>query len=196
MNHDSTSPPLTNGHQAISDERALSRDDTAAGELIGISISNLADALESRFTLAIDSYGRNLCILPPDPDSGPICVDPDQLEEFESTVVRPFVRSGGKSDVLPNLDFDSLISVSDEARVTTADKLAFNDIRIISVCDTPQAVIEIAARIEVPLLVCKLLVSDGASRGILVVHDSTVDASGRPTLELLEKLRAGLARMA
>jgi hypothetical protein len=179
-----------------SNEDPMNGGEVVPGDLINVSITNLTAALESRFTLAIDSYGRNLCILPPDPENGPVCIDPDQMEEFESAVVRPFVRSGGKSEVLPDLELDSLVSVSDHARGAEPGKLQFNDIRIIKVCDTPQAVIEIAAQIDVPLVVCKLLVSDGAARGILQVHGSPTDKDGRPTLEILEKLRAGLARMA
>lgn len=64
---------------------------------------------------------------------------------------------------------------------------------IVDVVDAPVSIVEVAAGLGIPLGVARVLVSDLADAGYLVVHaapETTPD--GRPSPELLERLLEGL----
>ncbi|MGD9527691.1 DUF742 domain-containing protein [Pseudonocardia sp.] len=64
---------------------------------------------------------------------------------------------------------------------------------IIQMIDRPTSVIEIGAKLGVPVGVARVLVSDLADAGYLVVHTAPpATEDGRPTRALLERLLEGL----
>jgi hypothetical protein len=86
-----------------------------------------------------------------------------------------------------------------EAMVTTTasglnalDRLRFEQADILELCKRPISVAEVAAHIQVPMGVARVLVSDLSSGGLLSVHRPNLDADGRPSIEVLEQLLAGL----
>jgi hypothetical protein len=86
-----------------------------------------------------------------------------------------------------------------EAMVTTTDtgleslpRLRFEHARIVELCRRPVSVAEVAAELHVPLGVARVLVSDLNTGGMLMVHRTAIDPSGRPSTEILERLLAGL----
>ncbi|HZM31357.1 MAG TPA: DUF742 domain-containing protein, partial [Acidimicrobiales bacterium] len=56
----------------------------------------------------------------------------------------------------------------------------------------PVSVVEVAARIQVPLGVARVLVSDLHEDGMLTIHQTAVTSEGRPRTEVLERLLNGL----
>lgn len=64
---------------------------------------------------------------------------------------------------------------------------------IVGMVDRPTSVIEIGANLRVPVGVARVLVSDLADAGYLVVHGAPpATADGRPAPALLERLLEGL----
>ncbi|EOM75862.1 DUF742 domain-containing protein [Rhodococcus rhodnii] len=103
-------------------------------------------------------------------------------EEF--SLVRPFVRSGGRTRPRVELEFETLVSA-------TADASAQGDHRVVlELCTSPRSVAEIAALARMPIGVARVLVGDLASSGDLVVH-ATVGTEG-PGRELLERILQGI----
>ena len=64
---------------------------------------------------------------------------------------------------------------------------------IVAICGQPTSVAEIGAALHVPVGVARVLVSDLAQAGYLIVAQPiAVDANGRPSRQILERLLDGL----
>lgn len=62
------------------------------------------------------------------------------------------------------------------------------------VCDRPRSVAEVAALLEVPLGVARVLIDDMAAEGLLNV-DRTVGHDGAPPMALMRRVLQGLHRL-
>jgi hypothetical protein len=101
-------------------------------------------------------------------------------------LTRGRTRSGGH-----DLPWEAMVSSTD-AGVDALPELRFEQARIVELCRRPVSVAEVAVELHVPLGVARVLVSDLNSGGMLAVHRADVDADGRPSTEVLERLLAGL----
>jgi hypothetical protein len=73
-------------------------------------------------------------------------------------------------------------------------RLEFEQARIVELCQQPRSIAEISADLRVPLGVARVLVSDLNAAGMLAIHLPRVDDAGRPAVDVLERLLAGLKR--
>lgn len=116
--------------------------------------------------------------------------------EDSSTLVRPYVRSGGQSDIGHDLSFETMIETAQPYATLPLREMSEDQRQISRTCATPHSVAEIAVAIEAPLGLACAILSDAIDKGYLRVRSEelpTVD--GLPSLDLLRRVHAGLSRM-
>lgn len=122
----------------------------------------------------------------------------DELEEAgdDEPLVRPYTITGGRT--VPEHDGLTLITV-----ITTAGAddpggtpLQPEHRAILARCAEPIAVAEIAAELDLPVSVTKILVADLAAQGRVTARAPLAAASGnRFDMTLLQEVRNGLANL-
>jgi hypothetical protein len=104
--------------------------------------------------------------------------DPDRL-------VRPYLITGGRTHPVDELHMEALVETL-RADAEALGRLRYEPRRVADLCQSPTSIAEVAARLDVPLGVAKVLVADLASSGLLRIH-RTVSNDG-PDVPLLERL--------
>lgn len=111
-----------------------------------------------------------------------------------SPIVRPYARTGGRT----RSDYDLPI----EALVTTSDRVLDSGVYldpehrpIAELCALVQSVAEVAARLDLPLGVARVLLGDMARIGLVTVHTTQGDSTGQPEVALLRKVLSGLRQL-
>jgi hypothetical protein len=121
--------------------------------------------------------------------------------------VRPFVVTGGRTQASTDTRLESILEVANEQWM--ADKgttLSPEEAAIVRQIATAYlTVAEVSAHLKLPVGVVKVLVSDLAEAGVLVVHDTMagggggVDSGGpvsrEQTLELLESVLNAISKL-
>jgi hypothetical protein len=95
-------------------------------------------------------------------------------------------RSNGK-----DLALETLVTTTDDG-LALLPRLRFEQARIVELCQRPVSVVEVAASLEVPVGVARVLVSDLHADRMLTVHRPEVTSDGRPPRQILERLLNGL----
>jgi len=113
---------------------------------------------------------------PPDPRLVPVYA-----------LTRGRTRSAGGQD----LPWETLVT-STIAGLDSLPRLRFEQAHIVDYCRRPVSLAEVAASVQVPLGVARVLVSDLSTGGFLAVHRPTLNDDGRPSAAVLERLLAGL----
>ncbi len=109
--------------------------------------------------------------------------------------VRPYTRTGGRTRSARTLAIETIVSTNErvdrDALTSTAEHRAISDL-----CRHPHSVEEVAARLRLPLGVARVLLADMSDLSLIVVHQGdAVDTEGKPSLELMERVLAGLRRI-
>ena len=110
--------------------------------------------------------------------------DPDRL-------IRPYLITRGRTRPVDELPLEALVETTPAAHQRTS-MLLFESRRVIDLCQTPLSIAEIAAVIEIPIGVVRVLVADLAAERLLTIHRTvSIDGPDIPLLErLLEELRS------
>jgi hypothetical protein len=139
-----------------------------------------------------DGYGVHF-VQSPDPEPEP---DPAQHESVVETgsLVRPYTRTGGRTRPDYDLAIEALVSTSEHGRDRDAAVTAEHR-SICVLCVETRSVAEIAAHLQLPLGVVRVLVGDMASMGLVVIHQSGLKDGQRPSLDLLERVWRGLRNL-
>ena len=90
-----------------------------------------------------------------------------------------------------DLPWESMVATTGVG-MASLPRLQFEQAHIVGLCRRPVSVAEVAADLQVPIGVARVLVSDLHADGMLVVHIPRLGPDGRPSTELLERLLAGL----
>lgn len=115
--------------------------------------------------------------------------------EVGGRLVRPFALTGGRTQ--PSRGDFTLIT-----QVTAVDpgswrgdrRLPPEHRRILDLCDTPTAVAEIAAHLDLPVSVITILLCDLLESGRITAR-APIHVTHAPDPALLQKVRDGLARL-
>ncbi|OLT42753.1 hypothetical protein BJF85_22030 [Saccharomonospora sp. CUA-673] len=122
----------------------------------------------------------------------PVAEPPFPAEE--TGFVRPYAITGGRTKSNYPLELETLISTRDAAVLPVPDQVEHQV--IMGECRAPRSVAEIAAVLQVPLGVARVLISDAADTGLVTVHRT---ASGSENAEahfmLMERVLSGLRRL-
>jgi hypothetical protein len=106
----------------------------------------------------------------------------DEGAPDDSLFVRPFIMTGGR--VRPVQDGLRLETLVTAAPGSLFAPLEFERRRIVTFCQTPQSVAEVAGGIGVPLGVAKVLIADLVVAELLVVHQAV-----ELPLHVIERIR-------
>lgn len=120
----------------------------------------------------------------PVPEPEPEPVWPEYVDS--SSLVRPYARTGGRTEAGYDLRLETLIS-ADEVNLYRATN---DQLPMMRLCVHPRSVAEIAALSNVPLGVARVLLSDLIALGLVAVHEREL-----PDMSLLERVLAGLHRL-
>jgi hypothetical protein len=114
------------------------------------------------------------------------------VSETQGRFVRPYAITGGRTSVDgPQLELESQIVATDRGRANQP-RYRWEAARVIEACDSATAVIEISAKLEIPVGVTRVVVSDLIKQGAveLLIEDEAASYS-----ELLEKVLDGIRNL-
>jgi Protein of unknown function (DUF742) len=108
-------------------------------------------------------------------------------------VVRPYAITGGRARPRDeDLEVEALVSTTSLGELTS--NLSYERRAVARLCRDVQSVAEVAARLEVPLGVARVVVADMADEGLVTVH-RPAKIGDRPDLALLERVLFGLRQI-
>ncbi|MCP2322473.1 hypothetical protein HDA40_000980 [Hamadaea flava] len=111
----------------------------------------------------------------------------DWLDEEAGPVVRPYAITGGRVDPAGfDLIAHVVATVDDPAQAQTPEKRA-----ILAAAERPCAVVEVAAVVDLPLGVVRVLLADLHAEGLIERYDPPSTPDG-PTEQLLQAVIHGL----
>ena len=112
---------------------------------------------------------------------------------LRSALVRPYAVTGGRTKPRYQLQIEAMVAASHyEARDLSA--LSPECQAILGFCRDWRSVAEISAVLRMPLGVARVLIADMAVEGLVRIHQLD-HASGRPDLNLLERVLSGLRKL-
>ncbi|MER6035662.1 MULTISPECIES: DUF742 domain-containing protein [unclassified Streptomyces] len=124
----------------------------------------------------------------------PVLPDGPRLDEAAGRLVRPYTVSDGRTRATSHF---TLVTTVRATGAQTQGAFGLEHARVLALCEQPVSVAEIAARMQVPAAVVKVLLSDLAEGGAVVAGDTrpaSADHSARPDRDLLEAIRDGLLK--
>jgi hypothetical protein len=111
----------------------------------------------------------------------------------QSSLVRPYAVTGGRSAPRLNLAMEALVSsispVHQDLSMLTPERQAIS-----SLCRQVRSVAEVSALLRIPLGVARVVIADMVAEGLVRVHQPQLD-EGKPDLNLLERVLSGLRRL-
>jgi len=110
-------------------------------------------------------------------------------------LIRPYTLTDGRTESShADLALEDLVSALPVVDLASVDRLSPEHRSITRLCREVLSVAEIAARLDVPLGVARILVGDLADQGIVVVHRAP-SHEGAAGVALLEQVLHGLQRL-
>ncbi|MBA3339606.1 MAG: DUF742 domain-containing protein [Geodermatophilaceae bacterium] len=118
----------------------------------------------------------------------------DLPSEDAVPIVRPYARTRGRTRSDYDLPIEALVTTTDGATEGTA-YVNPEHRPIAELCVQVQSVAEVAAKLTLPLGVARVLLGDMARIGLVFVHTTAGDETGKPEVALLEKVLSGLRQL-
>lgn len=109
----------------------------------------------------------------------------------EPRLVPAYAITGGRTAASQDLPWEALVSAA-PAGVAALPRLRWEEAHIVALSRRPVAVAEVAAELQVPVAVARVVVADLVASGLVRVHQPVVRGSGEDSVELLERLIAGI----
>lgn len=106
-------------------------------------------------------------------------------------LVRPYAMTGGRTGADVDISLEAQIQASTRASQHLG-AYRWEAAKLIDLVETPMALIEIAARLEIPIGVARVLVSDLVDDGAVVVH---VPQQSQNYSSLLERVLDGVRNL-
>jgi hypothetical protein len=117
-----------------------------------------------------------------------------RFEADPGPFLRPYAMTEGRTEPTgPDLAIEDLVARATLA-VDPPSWLSFEHRSIALACRETLSVAELAARVDLPLGVTRVLVGDLAAHGMVTVHRAPSHAGG-PNVALLEQVLHGLQRL-
>jgi len=112
----------------------------------------------------------------------------------ESTLVRAYFKTGGRTRPDYDLAIEALVSTSqrgmDPAASTRQEHRSICDL-----CLETRSVAEIAVHLRLPLGAARVLIGDMAGMGLILIHSSGTVVGDRPSIDFMERVLSGLRRL-
>lgn len=119
--------------------------------------------------------------------------DEDAVEE-NASVVRAYAWTGGRTRSDFQLEIETLVT-TDERTFQIMGSLRIEHQSVARLCRQSKSVAEVGALLSIPLGVVRVLLGDMARNGWIIVHHTASADDRGPDLELLKRVRNGLARL-
>ena len=111
----------------------------------------------------------------------------DEEQSNESSSVRPYVITGGRTRATSSdLPIETVVAADSDHKAP----LAFERLAIFRLCATPQSIAELAALLDIPLGVARVLVSDMVADGLLRPHATANPSDAVFIQQLIEGIRS------
>lgn len=114
--------------------------------------------------------------------------DVDGDDDATGRLIRPYAITGGRTGTETDIGLEAQIQASTRAR-DLKNSYRWEAARLVALVDQPMALIEIAARLDVPIGVARVLVADLVDDGAVVVH---VPQTSQSFTSLLERVLDGV----
>jgi uncharacterized protein DUF742 len=124
----------------------------------------------------------------------PLIPGPAEPAEALSASVRAYAWTGGRTRATQVLGFETLVSTTERAEELLG-VLRSEHQSVALLCRSSTSVAEIVALLSLPLNVVRVLLDDMAGLGLVDVHRSGSGPDQRPGLDLMERVRRGLANL-
>jgi len=118
--------------------------------------------------------------------------DDDVRLDDSGPLVRPYALTRGRARPANDLDMLSMVGATRPA--SAASGLGPEHEQVVELCQRPLSVAEVAAKLEVPLVVAKVLVSDLVTSNDIVVRDPAPPV-GSPDTPTLQAVLDGIRRL-
>lgn len=119
--------------------------------------------------------------------------DEEWFDEAAGPLVRPYAMTGGRtrSDTL-GLDLITLVvAMHSVSEVDIEPEYA----RILTACQQPTSVVEVAAEVDLPLQVVKVLLSDLITRRFIIFRSPVTPGSEPPSQHVLQAVLDGIRKL-
>ncbi|MFD7503797.1 DUF742 domain-containing protein [Streptomyces sp. NPDC059850] len=120
--------------------------------------------------------------------------DGHEQQQGSPSFVRAYTWTGGRTRSQHHFELETLVTTTElghqSASFTHADHVP-----VISLCQEPKSVAEVAARLSVPLGVARVLLGDMADRGLIAVEQTGTEEGEVPSVTLMERVLTGLRRL-
>ncbi|MER8013723.1 DUF742 domain-containing protein [Streptomyces griseoluteus] len=124
----------------------------------------------------------------------PVLPDGPPTSEAVGRLVRPYTVSDGRTRATSHF---TLVTVVRATGAQTQGTFGLEHAQVLALCESPVSVAEVAARMQVPAAVVKVLLSDLAEGGAVVAGHApppSADHYARPDRDLLETIRDALLK--
>ena len=123
-----------------------------------------------------------------------------ERDEPTGALARPYAVTRGRTRPKSEIELDTLVETTVRGRSTAAGRGGGGEHQYIAaMCDggRVQSLAEIAARMQLPLGVARVIVADMATDGLVAVYEPTSleDETDAVGTELLERVLSGLRRL-
>lgn len=112
----------------------------------------------------------------------------------DSSLVRPYTKTGGRTRSDYDLAIEALVSTSERGKAPDASVRPEHR-SICGLCLDTRSVAEVAAHLRLPLGVARVLIGDMAGMGLVLIHQSGMVVGDRPSIEFMERVLSGLRRL-
>ena len=119
--------------------------------------------------------------------------DEELFDDADGSLVRPYAMTGGRtrSDTL-GLDLITLVVAMHQ--VIEIDIEPEYE-RIIDACQFPTSVVEVAAKVDLPLQVVKVLLSDLINQRLIIFRSPVESTNERPSQHVLQAVLDGIRKL-
>lgn len=119
--------------------------------------------------------------------------DPRGWDRAAGPLVRPYTVTGGRTrSTEPRLDMISTVVAS--RRAADPSRLQPEHRSILRLCRTPVSVAEVAAHVDLPMTVVKVLLGDLVDQGFVLAR-APMPQTGEPETTLLQAVLDGIRRL-
>jgi Protein of unknown function (DUF742) len=112
----------------------------------------------------------------------------------ESSLVRPYFKTGGRTRPDYDLAIEALVSTSERGKAPDA-AIQPEHRAICGMCLETKSVAEVAVHLKLPLGAAKVLIGDMAGMGLVLIHQTGMVVGDRPSIEFMERVLSGLRRL-
>jgi hypothetical protein len=124
-----------------------------------------------------------------------VCAPPlegfDGDDDVTGRLIRPYAMTGGRTVAASDISLEAQVQASTRASHHLG-AYRWEAAKVVELVQTPMALIEIAARLEIPIGVARVLVADLVADGAVVLH---IPEKTQSFASLLEKVLDGVRNL-